>query len=292
MTLARPASSLTWTYVDGDWHEGNVALVGPRSHVLWLGSSVFDGGRWFEGVAPDLDLHAARVNASASALGLAPTMAPEEIVGLTWDGLKKFDGNTAVYIRPMYWAEDGGYMGVPADPATTRFCLCLYESPMLPPSGFSVTVSPFRRPTLETMPTNAKAACLYPNNGRIIMEAKGRGFDNALVRDMLGNVAETGSSNVFMVKDGRIVTPAANGTFLAGITRHRAIGLLRQAGFDVAEATLSVADFMGADEIFSTGNHSKVVPVTRIEDRALQPGPVARKLRELYWEWAHSTPTG
>jgi len=292
MTLARPASSLTWTYVDGDWHEGNVALVGPRSHVLWLGSSVFDGGRWFEGVAPDLDLHAARVNASASALGLAPTMAPEEIVGLTWDGLKKFDGNTAVYIRPMYWAEDGGYMGVPADPATTRFCLCLYESPMLPPSGFSVTVSPFRRPTLETMPTNAKAACLYPNNGRIIMEAKGRGFDNALVRDMLGNVAETGSSNVFMVKDGRIVTPAANGTFLAGITRRRAIGLLRQAGFDVAEATLSVADFMGADEIFSTGNHSKVVPVTRIEDRALQPGPVARKLRELYWEWAHSTPTG
>src|SRR5690606_37776034 len=97
---------------------------------------------------------------------------------------------------------------------------------------------------------------------------------------------------VFMVKDGRIVTPAANGTFLAGITRHRAIGLLRQAGFDVAEATLSVADFMGADEIFSTGNHSKVVPVTRIEDRALQPGPVAWKLRELYWEWAHSTPTG
>ena len=210
MSLARPASSATWTYVDGGWHEGNVAIVGPRSHVMWLASSVFDGARWFEGVAPDLDLHARRVNASAVALGLAPTMSPEEIVGLTWDGLKKFDGGTAVYIRPMYWAEDGGYMGVPADPATTRFCLCLYESPMEPPSGFSLTVSPFRRPTLETMPTNAKAACLYPNNGRIIMEAKSRGFDNALVRDMLGNVAETGSSNVFIVKDGRALTPAAN----------------------------------------------------------------------------------
>ena len=118
---------------------------------------VFDGARWFEGVAPDLDRHAARVNASAVALGLKPTMSVEEIVGLTWDGLKKFDGKTAVYIRPMYWAEHGGYMSVPADPESTRFCLCLHEAPMLPPSGFSVTVSPFRRPTIETMPTNAKA---------------------------------------------------------------------------------------------------------------------------------------
>ena len=62
------------------------------------------------------------------------------MVALTWEGLKKFDGNTAVYIRPMYWAEHGGYMGVPADPASTRFCLCLYEAPMIGSNGFSVTV--------------------------------------------------------------------------------------------------------------------------------------------------------
>jgi branched-chain amino acid aminotransferase len=135
-------------------------------------------------------------------------------------------------------------MGVPADPETTRFCLCLYESPMLPPSGFSITVSRFRRPTIETMPTNAKAGCLYPNNGRAIMEAKGRGFDNALVLDMLGNVAETASSNVFMVKDGHVFTPVANGAFLAGITRSRTLSLLAAAGYPVSEKTLSVADFM------------------------------------------------
>jgi branched-chain amino acid aminotransferase len=288
MSLSTPATSTTWTYVEGDWYEGNVALVGPRSHVFWLGSSVFDGARWFEGVAPDLDRHAARVNASAVSLGLKPSKNVDEIVGLTWDGLKRFDGNTAVYIRPMYWAEHGGYMGVPADPESTRFCLCLYEAPMMAPSGFSITVSPFRRPTLETMPTNAKAGCLYPNNGRAILEAKKRGFDNALVMDMLGNVAETGSSNIFMVKDGQIFTPAPNGTFLSGITRARAITLAREAGMQVIEKTLSVADFLDADEIFSTGNHSKVVPVTRIEGRDLQPGPVAKKLRQLYWDWAHS----
>ena len=289
MSLATPAKEATWTFVDGDWYEGNVAIVGPRSHVMWLGSSVFDGARWFEGVAPDLDLHCKRVNASAIALGLKPTMEADEMVSLTWEGLKKFDGKTAIYIRPMYWAEHGGYMGVPADPASTRFCLCLYEAPMLAPSGFSVSVSPFRRPTFETMPTNAKAGCLYPNNGRAILEAKSRGFDNALVLDMLGNVAETGSSNIFMVKDGEVLTPAPNGTFLSGITRSRTLNLLSGAGYKVTEKTLTVRDFLFADEIFSTGNHSKVVPVVRIENRELQPGPVARKARELYWEWAHSS---
>jgi branched-chain amino acid aminotransferase len=289
MTLSTPAQSLTWTYVDGDWHEGNVALVGPRSHAMWLGSSVFDGARWFENVSPDLDRHCERVNRSAVALGMKATMAADEIAGLTLDGLKKFDGKTAVYIRPMYWAEHGGYMGVPADAESTRFCLCLYESPMIAPSGFSLTLSPFRRPTIETMPTNAKAGCLYPNNGRAIMEAKARGFDNALVMDMLGNVAETGSSNIFLVKDGQVFTPAANGTFLSGITRARTIALLREAGIGVVEKTLTVRDFLDADEIFSTGNHSKVVPVTRIEDRDLQPGPVAARARKLYWEWAHAS---
>ena len=280
--------SRTWTYLDGDWHEGNVPVLGPRSHAMWLGSSVFDGARAFEGVTPDLDRHCERVNASATALGLAPTESVETIVGLTREGLKRFDAKAAIYIRPMYWAEQGGYMSVPADPASTRFLLCLYETPMPPPTGFSVTVSPFRRPTLESMPTNSKAGCLYPNNGRAILEAKARGFDNALVRDLLGNIAETGTSNIFMAKDGVVMTPAPNGTFLNGITRQRVIRLLREAGIEVREQSLSVANFLDADEIFSTGNYSKVVPVTRIEDRDLQPGPIHDKARRAYWDWAHS----
>ncbi|MEM6461294.1 MAG: branched-chain amino acid aminotransferase [Pseudomonadota bacterium] len=288
MTVRTEVTSTTWTFVDGDWHEGNVPLLGPRSHAMWLGTSVFDGARWFENVAPDLDLHCARVNASAEALGLNATMAAEEIEALSHDGLKKFDGKTAVYIRPMYWAEQGGYMSVPADRESTRFCLCLYEVPMIPSEGFSVTVSPFRRPSFETMPTDAKSGCLYPNNGRAILEAKSRGFDNALVLDMLGNVAETGTSNVFLVKDGVVFTPVPNGTFLAGITRARIIALLQQDGLEIVEKRLHVADFLDADEIFSTGNHSKVVPITRIEDRELQAGPVARRARDLYWSWAHA----
>jgi branched-chain amino acid aminotransferase len=282
--------SETWTWLDGDWHEGNVLVAGPRTHAFWLGSSVFDGARAFEGVTPDLDRHCARLNASARALGLKPTQSVETIMGLVAEGLKRFQSKEAVYIRPMYWADDGGVGGssIPPDPETTRFLLCLYIAKMNPPKGFSITVSPFRRPTQETMPTNAKAGCLYPNNARMVTEAKSRGFDNALVLDMLGNVAEAGTSNLFMAKDGIVRTPALNGTFLAGITRQRTIELLRSAGVTVEETTLKVADFMDADEIFSSGNNSKIVAINRIEGREMQPGPLMFKARQLYWDWAHS----
>lgn len=278
--------SETWTFLDGDWLEGNVPIVGPRSHAFWLGSSVFDGARAFEGVTPDLDRHCARLNDSAVTLGLKPFVDVETMLGLVADGLKRFESKDAIYIRPMYWAERGGYMSVPPDPDSTRFLICLHEAAMISPEGFSITVSPYRRPTVETMPTNAKAGCLYPNNARAIMEAKSRGFDNALVLDVMGHVAETGTSNIFMVKDGVVITPMPNRCFLNGITRQRAIALLKEAGHEVVENILTVEDFMDADEIFSTGNHSKVVPVCRIEDREMQPGPVARKVRQLYWEWA------
>lgn len=169
--------------------------------------------------------------------------------------------------------------------------MTIYEAPMREPKGVSITLSPYRRPTLETMPVDAKAGCLYPNNARAIFEANARGFDNALVRDMLGNITELTTSNVFMAKDGVVFTPAANGTFLAGITRRRVIGLLRESGVKVVEQTLAYRDFETADEIFSTGNYSKVTPVTRIGERALEFGPIYAKARKLYWEFAHSEAT-
>ena len=280
--------SKTWTYFGGDWHEGNIGIMGPRSHAAWLCSVVFDGARFFEGVTPDLELHCARVNDSAKKLFLKPTVPTETWVKLVRDGIKKFDGNTALYIRPMYWAEKEGPWVQAHDPESTQWCLSIYEAPMRTPKGFSVTLSPFRRPTQETMPVDAKAGCLYPNNSRSLFEAQARGFDNAVVCDMLGNVAELATSNVFMAKDGVVFTPQANGTFLAGITRQRVIGLLRDNGVTVVERTLSYQEFEKADEIFSTGNYSKVVPVTRIGERPLPFGPIYTKARALYWAFAHS----
>ncbi len=280
--------SKTWTYFEDQWHEGNVPLMGPRTHAMWLCSMVFDGARYFEGVTPDLDLHCARVNDSALKLYLKPLVPAEKWIQLAHEGIAKFDKDAALYIRPMYWAEKEGPWIQAHDPESTRWCLSIYEAPMRKPGGFSVTVSPFRRPTIETMPVDAKAGCLYPNNARALFEVQARGFDNAVVLDMLGNVAELATSNIFMAKDGVVFTPAANGTFLSGITRQRVINLLRENGVKVVETTLKYSDFQSADEIFSTGNYSKVAPVTKIDQRALPIGPLYTKARELYWAFAHA----
>lgn len=283
-----PSTTKTWTYFEDKWHEGNVPIMGPRTHAAWLCSVVFDGARYFEGVTPDLELHCARVNDSAKKMFLKPMVSAETWIKLAREGIAKFEKDAALYIRPMYWAEKEGPWVQAHDPESTRWCLSIYEAPMRPPKGFSLTLSPFRRPTFDTMPVDAKAGCLYPNNARALFHAHARGFDNAIVCDVLGNVAELATSNVFMAKGGIVYTPIPNGTFLAGITRQRVITLLRHAGVTVIEKILTYQEFELADEIFSTGNYSKVVPVTRIEGNFLQPGPLYTKARELYWSFAHA----
>lgn len=287
--MSRPVAwSKTVTFFEDDWHDGNVPIMGPRTHAAWLCTSVFDGARAFEGVAPDLDLHCARINRSAEAMCLKPQVAAADWEALAREGLKRFASDAEIYIRPMYWAEEGAPGGVRLDPESTRWCLTLYVAPLPEPTGIAITLSPYRRPTAETAPVDAKAGCLYPNNVRAMIEARSRGFDNCLLCDMLGNVAELGTANIFMVRDGVVFTPSANGTFLSGITRGRVISLLRASGVDVVETTLRYADFQSADEIFSTANYSKLSPVSRIDHRDLQPGPVYREARKLYWQYAHS----
>jgi len=280
--------SRTWTFYEGDWREGNAPIMGVRDHAGWLCSSVFDGARAFEGVSPDLDLHCARVNASAETMHLKPIVSEETWMGLALDGIKRFDKEMPLYIRPMYWAEHSGALLIAPDPDSTKWCMSVYEAPMRKPDGFSVTLSPYRRPSLECMPVNAKAGCLYPNNARALLESNGRGFANCVMLDLLGNVAELATANIFIAKDGVVFTPTPNGTFLNGITRQRVIKLLRDAGVSVVETILTYGDVKNADEIFSSGNYSKVMPVNRIEERSLQPGPLFRKARELYWEFAHA----
>ncbi len=287
--MAKPVTwSKTVTFFEDEWHDGNVPIMGVRTHAAWLCTSVFDGARGFEGVTPDLDLHCARVNESAKAMCLKPFVPVETWLALVRDGRKRFDRDAELYIRPMYWAEDAAGGAVRPDPETTRWCLTLYVAPLPKPTGTAITLSPYRRPTRDSAPVEAKAGCLYPNNARAMIEARSRGFDNCLTRDALGNVAELASANIFMAKDGVVFTPVANGTFLAGITRARVIALLRQSGATVVETTLRYEDFAAADEIFSTGNYSKVSPVIRIDERSLQPGPFYRRARELYWEFAHA----
>ncbi|ARE38732.1 Branched-chain amino acid aminotransferase [Rhodovulum sp. P5] len=281
------------TFYKGTWHRSDIAVMNAADHGSWLGTTVFDGARYFEGIAPDLMAHCERVNASAEALMITPTMGAEEMCEVIWEGLKTYPDDAAVYIRPMYWALEGDFLGIVPKPGATGFAICLEEIPMAAPgSATTLTTTRFRRPTLDCAVVNAKAGCLYPNNARMLAEARAKGFGNALVGDVMGNVAETATANVFMVKDGEVLTPIANGTFLAGITRARHMSNLTAEGITVTEKILTFDDFRDADEVFLSGNMMKVTPVKAFDDVQYQPGPVTQKVRELYWDWAHSDGKG
>ncbi|SEG49986.1 branched-chain amino acid aminotransferase [Thalassococcus halodurans] len=278
------------TYFNGTWHDGDLPVMRAADHGSWLGSTVFDGARFVNGLMPDLDLHCERVNQSAHALMITPTVDTNTMVEIVKDGLSAYAPGAAVYIRPMYWAIHGDASAIMPSPDATGFAICLEEIPMAPDTA-SVTLgrTRFRRPVLEDAVVNAKAGCLYPNNARMLSEVRARGFGNALVADALGNVAESATANVFMVRDGVVQTPVANGTFLAGITRARHIANLRADGVEVQECVLGFQDFAEADEVFLSGNMNKVTAVTGFEDISYQTGPMTKRVRELYWDWAASS---
>ncbi|MEO1019257.1 MAG: branched-chain amino acid aminotransferase [Pseudomonadota bacterium] len=277
-------TNLIW--YDGEWCAGDKHILGPLDHAFWMATVAFDGARSFENVAPDLGAHCNRLVQSARNMLLEPTHTAAEIEALCLEGLRRLPQGHETYIRPAFFARRGFVVPVAA---STDFTLAIIEMPMPEPKGMAVCFSNYRRPAQDMAPTDAKAGCLYPNLQRALVEANRLGFDNAITSDPNGNIAELATANIWMVKNGEVFTPAANGTFLAGVTRQRVAELLHDDGIIVHEACLSRPDFESADELFSTGNYGKVMPIVRLQESALPIGPVFRRARELYWKFAHTT---
>ena len=272
------------TYFNGAWSEGNTPIFGAMDHSVWLGSSVFDGARAIRGLVPDLDLHLERVRQSAEKLGLACPCSVAEMTALVKQGIARFPADAELYIRPLVFATEG--LLIP-DTAKSAFALTLFDAPMPPFTGFSACLSALLRPDPLMAPTDAKASSLYANTTRALRDAKARGFDNAVVLDGHGHVAEFATSNLFLVSAaGKVVTPVANGTFLAGITRARVIKLLAAAGVLVEERSVRPTELDDAQEIFNTGNFGKVQPCVRYQMRSLPVGPIAILARERYMAFA------
>ncbi len=270
-------------YFDGEWFDTNPKMIGPATHAFWMSSVVFDGARAFGGLAPDLDRHCQRLIRSAAAIGLNPPITWEEVYALAVTGIRMMPKDAHLYVRPAIYAE-AGFVNPEADSA--KFVLAILNSPMPQFGGFTACLSTLRRPARDMATTDAKAAALYPNSGRALREAARRGFDNAVMLDPNGNVAEFATANLWFAKNGVAVTPAENGTFLSGITRRRVLDLLQADGIVTEERAFTFDEVMDADEVFNTGNYGKVMPVTKIEDRELQPGPVARRAYDLYMAFA------
>jgi branched-chain amino acid aminotransferase len=274
------------TYFNGSWAEGNTPLFGAMDHSVWLGSSVFDGARSIRGHMPDLRLHLQRVITSSERVGLVCPLSVDEMEQLVREGVAKFPADAELYVRPLVFGTDGLLIPVAEK---SGFALTLFDAPMPAFTGFSACLSEQRRPDPSMAPTDAKASSLYANTTKALREARNRGYDNAVVCDSEGNVAEFASANLFLVTpEGKVVTPVPNGTFLSGITRARVIELLAREGITVEQRSVLPRELETAVEIFNTGNYGKVTPCVRYEARSLPVGPIATLARDRYMAFSDS----
>lgn len=267
---------------NGEWLSKEPMVSGPLQISFWSGSSVFDGARAIKGALPDISLHAERVVNSARAMLLNPGLDATAIEALCREAAARLPADTDYYIRPMFYSTGHG---VAPEGNDTEFVLAVFEAPLPDPVAGSACLSSFRRCAVDQAPTSAKTGCLYPNGQRALKEARDRGFDLPVMLDPNGNVAEFSTANIWIVKDGVAKTPAANGTFLAGITRKRLIGLLKADGIPVEEAILSPDDLASADEMIVCGNYGKIQAIARYEEREIAPGPVFERARKLYMDF-------
>lgn len=271
-------------YWHGDgWTAEHRPLLGLSDNSFWMGNSVFDGARAYEGVTPDLDLHCQRLLRSATHMLMKPNLDAATLTTICKEGVARFERDAELYIRPMFFARAGFII---PDPDSTECAIIIHRAPM-PRAAFSACSSPFRRPRPDMAPTLAKASCLYPMTQQALHHAQRHGFDNAIVCNAEGDVVEFATSNLMIARDSAVHTPTTDGSFLAGITRARVIGLLRQCGVEVIERRLVLEDVLAADEVFSTGNYGKVLPVHRVDDRTYEHGPVTRLAQRQYHAFAH-----
>lgn len=266
----------------GAWHTEDQPTLGITDHALWMASTVFDGARSVKGYLPDLEAHCQRAIRSALVMGMTPKIKPEEIITLVHEGLAQLPHDTDYYIKILFFSPGGFIL---PDPDSTTFALHIFETRLPDDNGFSATFSPYLRPDSLMAPTEAKASCLYPNSQRILRDAAERGFNTGIVLDAQQNIAEFATANLWIVKAGKAKTPVPNGTFLNGITRQRVIKLLQADGIEVEECTLTREDILTADEVFSTGNHGKILHCNQVDDQRYQRGSVTARTRELYQQF-------
>ena len=289
--MAANGWSKTWTFFEGDWHEGNIGIVGPRTHALWLGSSVFDGARAFEGVTPDLDLHCARINNSAPKLSLKP-LRPGRPGWASWrDGHEALRQEHAALHPPDVLGRarrDARRRRRPIRSRRAGVSACTRRR-CRKPAGLSITLSPFRRPT-HRMHAGRRQGGLPLSEQRARAARGERARLRQLPAARHARQRRGACDREHLLRQGRRGPHAGRRTARSS-PASRAIGpssCCATPASTVVEGSFRYADFQNADEIFSTGNYTKVMPVVRIDERSLQPGPFYRKARELYWDFAHS----
>jgi len=259
------------------WRESRLHVL---THALHYGSAVFEGERIYDGRVFRLAAHSARLIRSANLLDYDLPWSREEIDEATRAVVKAND-LTAGYIRPIAW-RGSEVLGVSAIGTTVHLAIAPWAqegrlSVQARDAGINVTMAKYRRPSPETAPGHAKVAGLYVICGIEKDRALKAGFDDALMLDWQGRIAETTGANIFLVIDGRLVTPTPH-NFLDGITRRAVMGMARTRGWTVEERDVMPEELSKASEVFLCGSAAEIVPVGSIDQHHFQAGPVAKTL--------------
>lgn len=275
---------------DGNiWYNG--ALVPWRdsklhvlSHGLHYASCVFEGERVYNGEVFKLREHTERLINSGNELGFEIPYSLDDLEQATRDTIAS-QGYADAYVRPVAW-RGSEMMGVSAQETRINVAIAVWEwpsyfSPEARMRGIRLCTSKWRRPAPDTAPVHAKAAGLYMICTLSKHEAEAKGYDDALMLDYRGQIAESTGANIFLIQDGKIHTPTPD-CFLDGITRRTVIGIAKKHGYEVIERRIMPEELADTSEIFVTGTAAEVTPVGEIDDYKFEVGTITRTLLADY----------
>ena len=283
--------SIVW--MDGELIEAQEATVSVMSHALHYGSSVFEGVRSYENEQGSnlfrLDDHLRRLQQSAQIHRIDQPYSHAEWARAC-EAVVQANGLGSAYLRPLVWKGAGG-MGVSHQGNPSHALVAAWEWPALlgesaRNEGVDVCISSWSRPAANTLPSMAKAAGNYLSSALIHDEAVRNGYHEGIALTTDGIIGEGAGENLFLVTQGRLLTPSCQGGVLAGITRDTVMQLARRCGIDVEETTLPREALLIADEIFLTRTAAEITPVRSVDRMTIgagQPGPITRKIQAEFF---------
>jgi len=269
-----------WVWMDGEFLPHRNAKVHLLTHALHYASAVFEGERAYGGVIFQSREHSQRLHASAKVLGFRIPFSVEAIDAAKIELINKL-GLENCYLRAIAW-RGSEQMGVAAKRDDVHVAIAAWEwgdyfaDKM---KGVRLMIAPWRRPAPDTAPWNAKAAGLYMICTLSRHGANDAGFDDAIMMDWRGQIAEGTGANIFFVRDGVLHTPFPD-CFLNGITRQSVIALAKQRGVEVQERAIWPSELASFEEAFLTGSAAELTPIREIAGLSFKPAKLTEQLMQ------------
>ena len=267
-----------WVWMDGAFVPHRDAKVHLLTHALHYASCVFEGERAYSGAIFKSREHSERLHRSARILGFGLPVSAEEIDKAKRELIAKL-GFEDCYIRALAW-RGSEQMGVSAKRDDVHVAISAwvwgdYFADKM--KGVRLMIAPWRRPAPDTAPTNSKAAGLYMICTLSRHAAVDAGFDDAMMMDWRGQIAEATGANIFFVRDGVLHTPIPD-CFLDGLTRQTVIALAKQRGVEVIERAIWPNELATFSEAFLTGSAAEITPIREIAGMSFKPAAMCEQL--------------